>query len=77
MRERTALGDTIVVKGLTYCGQSKRESEKTVQMTDVMEESVAKEGPMRRRKESNRKESCYRDDARRANGQGSEFAGWY
>lgn len=46
-------------------------------MTDVMEESVAKEGPMRRRKESNRKESCYRDDARRANGQGSEFAGWY
>jgi len=25
---------------------------------------------------SNRKENCYRDDDRRANVQGSEFAGW-
>lgn len=41
-----------------------------------MKESIGKEGPRRRRKESNRKENCYRDDYRRANVQGSEFAGW-
>ena len=44
-------------------------------MADDMKESMGKEGPRRRGKESNRKENCYRHDDRRANVQGSEFAG--
>lgn len=45
-------------------------------MTDDIKESIGKEGPKRRGKESNRKENCYRDDDSRAHVQNSEFAGW-